>query len=93
MKSKDSMPDGIKSAFARALYNNQDLWTSCKDEDCVLAGIKQLEYYMQNKAPADWKDTTSTHYLICLKGLSNLMNGAPVEQVLEVYKMAAANIE
>lgn len=94
MKEGNKMPEGIKTKFASALYNNRKDWTNETDEAKVIATIIEIEDLMTNKVFGGWKDTTTVAYIKCTRGIAKILGSeATDEHIMEVHRMASANLQ
>ena len=94
MKEGNKMPEGIKTKFASALYNNRKDWTTETDEAKVIATILEIEDLMTNKVFGGWKDTTTVAYIKCTRGIAKILDSeATDEHIMEVHRMASANLQ
>ena len=94
MKQGAKMPDGIKTRFAAALYNNRTDWTTETDEAKSIETIKRIEDYLTNEVYDGWKDTQSVAYIRCTRGIAKILGSdATDEHIMEIHRMAAMNLK
>ena len=87
-------PDGIKTAFAKALWNNADQWDSENtDEQSRISLIINIETFIDEEAGARWKDNTSPHYLNLIKALKKMMPKKDEDKIINIYNFARQNIK
>ena len=87
-------PEGIKTAFAKALWNNSNQWDSENtDEESRIDLIIKIETYIDEDAGARWKDNSSPHYLNLIKALKKMMPQKDEDKIIIIYNFARQNIK
>lgn len=94
MKGKRNAPEGIETRFARSLWNNRATWTSLENQEDVVAKISEIEGYFATKVYAGWQGKNPMARKKAIAGLTKLMGAnSTVEQVSELHRIAAANLQ